>query len=640
VDAKRREYHSVVAGNCSFAAHENTTMSPGPKLGATYLGDGKCSFLVWAPLVRTVEVHVVAPQERSVPLEKVERGYHHGVVDLMEVGSLYFYTLDGKLERPDPASRSQPRGVIGPSEVVNPSFSWHDDQWRGRPLEEYVIYEIHVGAYTEEGTFDAAISHLDRLRGLGVTAIELMPVAQFPGDRNWGYDGVYPFAVQSSYGGPEGLKRLADACHQRGMAVILDVVYNHFGPEGNFIADFGPYFTDRYLTPWGDAINFDGPGSDEVRRFFVENALFWVVEHHVDALRLDSVHAIIDRSPEPFLAELAAEIHEQAERLGRDVYLIGESAANDVRHITPRELGGYGLDAQWNDDFHHSLHVLLTGEREGYYQDFGSLDHLAKAFEQGFVYSGEYSSFRGQHHGTSSAHVPAQVFVVFAQNHDQVGNRMRGERLFELASFEALKLAAGIVLLSPFVPLLFMGEEYGETAPFLYFVSHSDPGLVEAVRQGRRQEFAAFQWKGDPPDPQDEATFLRSKLEHQLRNEGHHRVLLDFHKELIRLRKETPSLNRMSKDTMQVSACHDANAMLVRRWSDGETTAAIFCFGREQVGVSFSLPAGSWHKVLDSAEEQWLGPGTSIPQNVTSGGEVRLSMHPEMFVLLACRQEA
>ena len=497
-------------------------------LGATYLGDNLCEFAVWAPLVSKVELHNVAPKELTVPLAKDGQGYHQAIVNGIEPGSQYFYRLDGQKEHPDPASRFQPQGVHGPSQVLDSHFPWEDQSWSGLPLEEYIVYELHVGTFTPEGTFNAVIPHLDELRDLGITAVEIMPVAQFPGNRNWGYDGVYSFAVQDSYGGPEGLKHLVNTCHLKGLAIILDVVYNHLGPEGNYIGDFGPYFTNRYNTPWGAALNFDGPYSDHVRRFFIENAIYWLDEFHIDALRLDALHSILDISAYPFIEELTASFHEKVKQLKRKAYLIGESAANDARLIKPPELGGYGLDAQWNDDFHHSLHVLLTGEQNGYYQDFGQFQHLVKAFQEGFVYSGHYSHYRQCRHGVSSRDIPSQRFVVFAQNHDQVGNRAQSERLSQLVSFEALKLAAGIVLLSPFVPLIFMGEEYGETAPFPYFVSHSELELIEAVRKGRREEFATFKWQGELPDPQDEATFMQAKLSHELKSKEQHHVLLNF----------------------------------------------------------------------------------------------------------------
>jgi maltooligosyltrehalose trehalohydrolase len=604
-------------------------------LGARYLGDGRCQFHVWAPFAQTVATRLVVPRERLVPMKRGERGYYEGIADSVEPGSLYLYRLDEDKERPDPTSRFQPRGVHGPSEVVTSSFAWADDSWAGPLLEDCVIYEIHVGAFTPEGTFDAIVPHLSELRELGVTAVELMPVAQFPGDRNWGYDGVHLFAVQDSYGGPDGLKRLVNACHRQGLAVVLDVVYNHLGPEGNYLTDFGPYFTDRYRTPWGPAVNFDGPGSDEVRRFYIENALYWVTEFHIDALRLDALHAIFDYSAQPFLEELAAAVHEQADRLGRRVYLFAESDRNDPRLVRPRDRGGHGLDAHWNDDFHHALHTLVTGERSGYYQDFGSLEGLAKALREGFVYSGQYSPYRQRRHGASSRDVPGHRLVVFAQNHDQVGNRVAGERLSQLVSFEKLKLAAGAVLLSPFIPLLFMGEEYGETAPFLYFISHSDPALVEAVRRGRREEFTAFAWQGEPPDPADEGTFLRSKLNHGLRREGHGQVLLEFYKELLRLRKEVPALARLSKDQLEVAAYEKEQLLFLRR-RDGESQVfAVFNFSDALASAALPVPAGRWRKQLESTDEKWGGNGSVAPNLLISEGQVTFALSPNAFALFA-----
>jgi maltooligosyltrehalose trehalohydrolase len=608
-------------------------MSLGNSLGATYLGDNLCRFLVWAPSVQKIDVHLLAPQERLLPLEREERGYHCAIIEGVEPGSLYLYRLDSQKECPDPASRFQPEGVHGLSQVVDPRFSWRDSSWFGLPLEKYIIYELHVGTFTQEGTFDAIIPYLEGLKELGITAVELMPVAQFPGNRNWGYDGVYPFAVQDSYGGPGGLKRLVNACHLEGLAVVLDVVYNHLGPEGNYIGDFGPYFSDRYKTLWGAALNFDGPHSDEVRRFFTENALYWITDFHIDALRLDALHAILDITPKTFVEELAASVHEKAEQLGRPVNLMGESTLNDRRLLCLPELGGYGLDAQWNDDFHHSLHAMLTGEKTGYYQDFGRLQHLVKAFQEGFVYSGEYSVYRQRRHGTSSKDIPAQRFVVFAQNHDQVGNRVGSERLGQLVTFEELKLSAGVVLLSPFVPLMFMGEEYGETAPFPYFISHSDPSLVDAVRQGRRQEFAAFQWQGELPDPQDEATFIQAKLSHDLRNQGHHRILREFYKELIRLRRENPALACLSKDTMEVLGYEESHVLLVRRWSGSDEVVIIFNFGDDKLTTALPIPAGRWIRQLDSADEQWQGSGSTVPGQFVSAGEVTLTLSCKSFAV-------
>ena len=611
-----------------------------PSLGARALGGGRCQFRVWAPQSERVEVHLVAPRERLVPLQRESQGYHHAVLEGVEPGSLYLYRLDEGLERPDPASGSQPQGVHGPSEVVDPTFPWQDHGWDGLPLDAYIIYELHVGTFTPEGTFEAIIPHLDSLKDVGITAVELMPVAQFPGHRNWGYDGVYPFAVQNSYGGPGSLKRLVNACHQRELAVVLDVVYNHLGPEGNYLGDFGPYFTERYHTPWGLALNFDGSGSDEVRRYFIENALYWFTEFHIDALRLDALHAILDLSAQPFLQELAVVVQAEAERIGRRVYLIAESDLNDTKLIRSRELGGYGLDAQWNDDFHHALHTLLTGEQSGYYEDFGNIAHLVKAFTDGYVYSGQYSAYRKRRHGNASKSLPAHTFIVCSQNHDQVGNRMFGERLSQLVSFESLALAAGVVLLSPFVPLLFMGEEYGEPAPFPYFVSHSDPTLIEAVRRGRREEFAAFAWRGEPPDPLDETTFLRAKLDHKLRYDGRHRVLHEFYRELIRLRKGLPALASLNKEQMEVTGYESQRVVFVRRWSGDDEVFTVFQFADTQVSVTLPVPEGRWRRQLDSSDERWQGSGSSLPDEIKSAGEVTLGLPRKAFALFRRTEEA
>ena len=611
------------------------SIGTGSCVGTTYLGNGQCQFMVWAPFAQQVALHIISPEERSLPLTKDGRGYHHATIDVIQPGCLYLYHLDAGKERPDPASRYQPQGVYGPSQVIDQFFPWHDQQWQGLSLEEYIIYELHVGTFTEKGTFEAIIPQLDGLLELGVTAIELMPVAQFPGNRNWGYDGVYPFAVQNSYGGPEGLKSLVNACHRKRIAVVLDVVYNHLGPEGNYVADFGPYFTDHYQTPWGAALNFDGPHSDEVRRFFIENAIYWLTEFNIDALRLDALHAILDTSAYPFLKELGVRFHEQADKLKRRAYLIGESTANDPRLIKTSEFEGCGLDAQWNDDFHHSLHVLLTGERNGYYQDFGELKHLVKAVREGFVYSGQYSQYRQRRHGISSEDVPARSFVVFAQNHDQVGNRAKGERLSQLVSFEALKLAAGIIFLCPFIPLLFMGDEYGETAPFNYFVSHFEPSLIDAVRTGRKKEFASFQWQGELSDPQDEATFLSAKLNHRLRGVGQHRIMFEFHRELIRLRKEIPALASLNKDTMAVIGDEKNRTIVIQRWNEKSRVVIVFNFNSGTSSLALPFLQGSWRKQLDSTDEQWDGKGSTVPEQLDAEAEVNLSLNPWVLLLFS-----
>src|SRR5262245_45923324 len=387
------------------------------ELGAVWLNDSQCKFRLWAPFSEKVGLHFVAPNDSLVWMESKRSGYHSLIVEGIKPGARYLYRLSNGKEFPDPASRFQPQGVHGPSEVIHHAFEWRDRHWSGPPIEKYVIYEMHVGTFTREGTFEAVIPHLDELADIGITAIELTPVAQFPGSRNWGYDGVYPFAVQNTYGGPAGLKKLVNACHQRGLAVVLDVVYNHVGPEGNYLPLFGPYFTERHKTPWGPAINFDDEHSAEVRHFFVSNAVDWIRDYHIDALRLDAVHAILDYSAVNFLEDVGDGVHEQGILLNRRVYVIVESAINDARLVRPKELGGYGLDAQWSDDFHHALHTVLTKERAGYYVDFGHFQHMAQAFSEGFVYSG-HSDARGRRHGNSSREASPAKFVVYAQNHD------------------------------------------------------------------------------------------------------------------------------------------------------------------------------------------------------------------------------
>jgi len=595
------------------------------KIGAQYLGNGRCEFILWAPFLKSVSVKIVSPMERIIPMGKDESGYWKIKVDDVFHGTLYLYRLENEKDRPDPASQFQPEGVHGSSRVIDHnSFNWEDESWRGIDLSEMIIYELHAGALTTEGTFDGVIAKLDEIRDLGINAIELMPVAQFPGERNWGYDGVYPFAVQNSYGGPEGLKRLVNECHKKGIAVVLDVVYNHLGPEGNYLWDFGPYFADKYKTPWGMAINFDDAHSNEVRNFFIENAIHWFHNYHIDALRLDAIHGISDLSAKPFLKELAEKVEEALAYAGRKYYLIAESDLNDSRVIRTSEMGGYGIDAQWCDDFHHSLHSLLTGENQGYYIDFGRIEHLVKSIREGFVYSGQYSEYRKRNHGNSSKDIPAGKFIVFSQNHDQIGNRMLGERLSTLVSFEALKLAAGTVLLSPYIPLLFMGEEYGEDSPFLYFVSHSGHDLVEAVRKGRREEFKSFGWGMEPPDPQSTETFLKSKIKWGKRYEGKHKVLLDFYKHLIKLREDIPALSNLDRDCLDVAGFEDKKVFFMRRWKGESEIFCVFNFNSSAVRLTASLTGKVWRKILDSSVGMWDGPGTFLPETITQDEKIEV----------------
>lgn len=585
------------------------------EIGARYAGEGRCEFIVWAPQAHEVAVRLVSPEIRMIPMERDEWGYWRAKAERLTPGALYFYRINNDEDRPDPASHFQPLGVHGPSAVVaHDEFEWSDQAWTGVPQERLVIYELHTGVFTPEGTFDAVIPRLPELRALGVTAIELMPVAEFPGERNWGYDGVYPFSAHHAYGGPEGLKRLVNACHEAGLAVILDVVYNHLGPEGNYLWRFGPYFTGKYQTPWGSALNFDDAWSDGVRNYFIENALHWLGVYHMDGLRLDAVHAIRDTSARHFLQELAERTAEFSERRGRKFLLLAESDSNDPRFLRPKEMGGFGLDAQWLDDFHHSLLTLLTEDRNGYYGDYGKVAHYVKAVRDGFVYSGEYSNHRRRRHGASSADRPGSQFVVFARNHDQAGNRMLGERLSKLVSFDALKLAAGAVSLSPFIPLLFMGEEYAEEAPFLYFVSHGDAELIRAVREGRKAEFKAFQWAGEPPDPQAVETFLRSKLDWDRRNHGRGRALREFYRELLRLRRETPALAALDKNSLEIHGREEPRLVLLRRWSAESQVFLVMNFDRREAKFNAPPPYGGWKKLLDSADEEWEGSGSFLPE--------------------------
>lgn len=517
-------------------------------LGAVKLRPGLYSFSVWAPFCSKVELKLFLVEiETLIAMEKDDEGYFHTEVSDISPGTRYLYVLDGEKKRPDPASHFQPDGVHGPSCVVDPDiYKWKERQWKGIALQDLIFYEAHIGTFTPEGTFAAAIQKVPYLKKLGVTCLEIMPVAQFPGKRNWGYDGVGLYAVQNSYGGPEGLKKLVDACHRAGLSVCLDVVYNHLGPEGNYLNDFGPYFTKKYHTPWGDAINYDDRESNHVRRFMIENAIHWICEYHIDVLRLDAVHAIFDFSAKHILQELNDALQDIAQKLGRLVQVIAESDLNDSRIIRSKKQGGYGLSGQWNDDFHHAVHAYLTGERQGYYEDFVRLDDISKAIKEGFVYDGKYSSFRRRYHGNSVKDIVPEKLVVCIQNHDQVGNRAFGDRFSTLVDFDKQKLAAALLILSPNTPLLFMGQEYGEKAPFQYFIDHKDANLIRAVREGRKEEFASFGWE-NIPDPESARTFLDCKLNWNAKGENQGCYLLCLYKDLIALRKKMLLGARLSR---------------------------------------------------------------------------------------------
>jgi maltooligosyltrehalose trehalohydrolase len=601
-----------------------TSLSSPKIVGATPLSAGGWRFCVWAPAISSVELHLKTPTDRLLPMSKGADGFHSVELDTLPADSTYLYRLDGAKEWPDPASRSQPHGVHGPSQIVDTrAFQWKTNEWKPLELPSAVLYELHVGTYTPEGTFDGVISHLDELAEFGVTTIEIMPVAQFPGSRNWGYDGVYIFAPQNTYGGPHGQQRLVHAAHQRNLTVVLDVVYNHLGPEGNYAGKYGPYFTDRYRTPWGSALNFDGRNSTPVRDFFISNALYWLEEYRFDGLRLDAIDGIRDFGAKHFLAELKIAVADLAARTGRKLVLIAESDLNDRRILDPPERGGYALDTQWSDDFHHSVHTLLTGETSGYYADFGTLQHLAGTLRDGWFYQGQASKFRGRKHGNSPRGISPEHFVVCSQNHDQVGNRARAERLSALVDMDGLKLAAGITLLSPFVPMLFMGEEYGETAPFLYFTSHEDAALIDAVRKGRRTEFAAFGWRNEVPDPQSTETFISSRLKHDLKSAEPNLSLRAFYKRLLNLRK-TFQLGQPAET--EVTVLGSLQALLLLRKPSAGALAMLFHFGAQPVEITTQIVRGAWRVLLDSH---------AFPHNEsTSRLSVPFTVHPKSFVVL------
>ncbi|MEM6841530.1 MAG: malto-oligosyltrehalose trehalohydrolase [Bacteroidota bacterium] len=578
--------------------------------GANYQS-GKTRFSVWSPLAQSLEV--VVNEQGVYPLTPDEWGYWvSDELTTLKPGDHYQYRIDGETLRPDPASLSQPDGVHAASAVVDlQAFEWSDTHWKGITLKDMVIYELHVGTFTPEGTFEAIIGKLDYLNDLGINTIELMPVAQFPGSRNWGYDGVYPYAVQHSYGGAAGLQKLVNACHQQGIAVLLDVVYNHLGPEGNYLSAFGPYFTDKHATPWGLAINFDDAHCDGVRHYFLQNALMWLRDFHLDGLRLDAIHAIKDLSARHFLAELSQLKNDLSKETGRNYILIGECDLNDHKYISPPKIGGYGLDGQWIDEFHHALHTILTKEDNGYYADFGTLSHLAKAYEKTYVYDGIYSPYRKRTFGNSAESRPYSQFVVFSQNHDQVGNRMLGDRLTETLPFPALKLVAGAVLVSPYVPMLFMGEEYGETQPFQYFVSHTDPTLVEAVRKGRSQEFAYFQKEGtEVPDPQSEETFNDSKLSWDW-SVLESQLLFKYYQALIKLRKELPVWQDDSRPALEVQIIEPNIILLTRQHTTDESVSpSMIVMNFSSESAAYTLPVGrdeSYEKIFDSEDTAWGG---------------------------------
>ncbi len=561
-------------------------------------------FSVWAPAASQVEVYL---NSESYPLRNSEGGWWRGSFEDAKPGTQYWFKIDNGKPIPDPRSPFQPCGVNGPSQIIDHTrFKWTDARWQARPLSSAVLYELHIGTFTPAGTFASAIECLDHLVKLGITHVEIMPLNEFSGDAGWGYDGVDLYAPHHAYGTPDELKQLVDACHEKGLAVLLDVVYNHFGPSGNYLNHFGPYFTETYHTPWGAAVNLDGEGSAEVRRFFIDNALMWLRDYHFDGLRLDAVHAYYDRSAIHFLEELSAEVDSLSSHLGRCLVLIAESDLNDPRIVTPREAGGFGIDAQWSDDFHHALHTALTGEARGYYEDFGSLAQLAKALRQAFVFDGIRSAHRSRVHGRPIIGLSGHHFLAYAQNHDQVGNRATGERLSHLVSLGRAKIAAALVLTSPYVPMLFQGEEFGASSPFQYFTHHDDPELGRAVSEGRRNEFAAFGWAPeDVPDPQDSATLGRSKLRWDEIGQEPHAGLLEWHRQLIELRRTYASLTDGQMEKVEVDFDEDARWLTVKRGN--VQVACNLSSQSRQIPVS-----GENNAVVLCSETAWVFSENSI----------------------------
>ncbi|MPZ74673.1 MAG: malto-oligosyltrehalose trehalohydrolase [Nitriliruptorales bacterium] len=566
--------------------------------GPGFHGDGTVTFRVWAPAATQVTLDLDGAHADLVP-------HAHGWHELRlpaEHGQDYGYMIDGGPLRPDPASRWQPDGVHAASRLFDPNSVASPDAavFRAAPISSAVIYELHIGTVTPEGTFDAATRRLAQLADLGVTHVEVMPINAFNGTRGWGYDGVAWYAAHEPYGGPQGFARFVHACHSRGLGVILDVVYNHLGPIGNYLPDFGPYLTDLYRTPWGGAVNLDGPDSDPVRAFIVGNAVYWLSTFGVDGLRLDAVHALIDMSSVHILAELSEAVAALSVRQGRPLALVAESDRNDPQTIRRREVGGMGLDAQWADDLHHALHTAVTGEHDGYYVDYGGLIDVAGAYQRGFVYDGHYSVHRRRTVGAPLHDVPGYRLVTSIQNHDQVGNRAVGDRLTTLVAPELVEVAIVLLCASPTTPMLFMGEEYGETNPFQYFTSHPEQDVADAVRAGRREEFAAFAaFSGGPvPDPQDPATMERSRLDWSRADTPPGRARQDLWRRLLQLRRDVPALRNGRRDLVEVLAVDDERLALLRRDEDGSGVLVVANLSDQDWHLA--LPDARWRLLLDT----------------------------------------
>jgi maltooligosyltrehalose trehalohydrolase len=538
-----------------------------------------CTFKVWAPNLDSLSVQVEGKE--SFVMAKDQQGYFTCRAEGVREGDCYFYIFENGQKRPDPVSRSLPKGVHGPTEIVDvQAFEWQDSLWKGLELRELIFYELHVGTFSQEGTFDAVCNKLDYLSDLGINCIEIMPVAQFPGRWNWGYDGASLYAPYSGYGGENALKRLVNACHQRGIAVCLDVVYNHLGPEGNYLAEFGPYFSNTYHTPWGWAFNYDGAYSDEVRSYIIKNALYWYVEYHIDVLRLDAIHGIYDFSATPMLKELALHVHQMALLLDKKIHVVAESDRNDSRVMRPLEEWGYDLSGLWNDEYHHALHVALTNEQNSYYQDFTGIPDLAKALSNAYVYEGQYSKFRKKRHGNSFQGIALDHFIIFAQNHDQVGNRPKGDRLSTIVGKERLKIAACMIVLAPSIPLLFMGEEYGEKTPFEYFVDYQDEELMRLVHEGRKKEMG----REEMPYPGEES-FFHSKLKWKRDQE-----IYALYCKLIAIRKNNLPKRGIVGSEVEVVYSMEEEFIAWEFLTEKKEWLAVFCYLGREKNLEVTLP--------------------------------------------------
>lgn len=581
--------------------------------GAFLLGDNSCLWRVWAPANREMQL-VLLDDEGGRSVQRMVHdgnGYFTFHGDGVSAGQRYRYLLESQAERPDPASRWQPEGVHAASAVWDPAdFTWSDRGWRGTAREDLALYEIHVGTFTPEGTFSAIAERLESLRDLGITAIELMPVAQFPGRKNWGYDGTYWYAVQNSYGGPGGLQKLVDDCHKVGMSVFLDVVFNHLGPEGNYLGEFGPYFKSSVQTPWGNAINYDEPGCEGVRALVLHNVRQWVRDFHIDGLRLDSIHAIHDHSTPHILSEIKSVAQEEAGKLGQRCHVIAESDLNDAHRLLDPLPGGHGLDAQWNDDFHHSVHTLLTSDRNGYYQDFPApLNQMEKILGHVFAYDGNYSPYRGRNHGCPVGDLSGDRFVVSIQNHDQVGNRPQGDRLSQSVQFNGLRMGAALMLLSPYLPMLFMGEEYGESNPFPFFCDFGDAALRKAIVEGRRKEFATFQWPDEIPDPLDDATFMSAQLTWEWWSSNKKDGLRHLYRDLLKARRDWPALrDYQHREAQLVPATHGESVIKIVRGDPAQRHLQIeVYFNPRRSTVILPEMSGPKNQILLSTEDLKYG---------------------------------